>query len=357
MCIVKSVGLRQDNQGSDVRLVRILLNFWLKERNLWQLEIESKVDAKFLNSLQLFLIEAANRYSCTVIRPDPPAKYAFAMDKLRKSTSLQFDISKTDVADVEVILRLQQASIFDSEPQRMTTPLIDRSSPVRTRSATSISNSLKPDGTEISYLGQFLPKITNDVPIDDDVIHAIYAENEKKSIQTFSPYFRALFSDATFSINTPLRIAHFLGQVGAETGGLSSFSEKGGAAYLAMYDPPGRKATNLGNTEVGDGARFRGRGFIQMTGRDNYTRFQRWMIANVRAIDLLSSNEKAATLATNYELARYSAGWYWTRCFGTSANIHADNDDVEQVSYFVNRGWNGITERRAFTRRARFVVR
>src|SRR5512134_1807593 len=67
-------------------------------------------------------------------------------------------------------------------------------------------------------------------------------------------------------INTPLRIAHFLAQLGHESGDLR-YSEElaSGIAYEGRLD--------LGNTQPGDGMRFKGRGLIQLTGRANYTRY------------------------------------------------------------------------------------
>ncbi|MCX7219989.1 MAG: glycoside hydrolase family 19 protein, partial [Burkholderiales bacterium] len=66
-----------------------------------------------------------------------------------------------------------------------------------------------------------------------------------------------------FNINTPLRLASFLAQVGHESGQLKYLKElASGDAY------EGRK--DLGNTQAGDGVRFKGRGLIQITGRANY---------------------------------------------------------------------------------------
>jgi hypothetical protein len=71
-----------------------------------------------------------------------------------------------------------------------------------------------------------------------------------------------------------------LGTIRAETAsflpiseGQSHFNTAPGGKPFGLYDPVSQKATNLGNTQVGDGPKFKGRGFVQLTGRDNYTRF------------------------------------------------------------------------------------
>ena len=102
-----------------------------------------------------------------------------------------------------------------------------------------------------------------------------------------------------FGIDTPLRQAHFLAQIGHESGELQ-FQEEiaSGAAY------EGRK--DLGNTQTGDGRKFKGRGLIQLTGRSNYTRFGETI---ERQAEIL---ETPGIVATDLELCVGAAGWFWT---------------------------------------------
>ena len=71
----------------------------------------------------------------------------------------------------------------------------------------------------------------------------------------------------SYHVNTPLRISHFMAQIEHESGGFKYLKELGNDAYFSKYE--GRK--DLGNTEAGDGIKFKGRGYIQITGRANYT--------------------------------------------------------------------------------------
>lgn len=134
-------------------------------------------------------------------------------------------------------------------------------------------------------------------------------------------------------INTRLRIAAFLAQIGHESGSLVYSKELGGASYFAKYD--GRK--DLGNTEPGDGAKFCGRGLIQITGRANYAKASQSLFGDDRLLrkpDLLEEPMWAAK----------SAVWYWST---RNLNALADADRFTDITRAVNGGTNGLEDRKA----------
>jgi putative chitinase len=122
-----------------------------------------------------------------------------------------------------------------------------------------------------------------------------------------------------YGINTSPRRAMFLAQVAHESGSLHFTREiASGEAYEGRRD--------LGNTQPGDGTRYRGRGLIQITGRANYG-----ACGAALGRDFLGSPE---LLELPYDAAR-SAGWFW-RLHG--CNELADRGDFDGVSDVINRG-------------------
>jgi len=142
---------------------------------------------------------------------------------------------------------------------------------------------------------------------------------------------------ACYEINTPLRIAAFIAQIGHESGCLRYTSEIWGPTkWQRRYE--GR--ADLGNTEPGDGFRFRGRGLIQLTGRANYAR-----ASNALGVDLLASPE----LLEQPRLAALSAAWFWD---AHHLNDLADSGDMRHITRLINGGYHGLEERMALYERA-----
>jgi putative chitinase len=145
-----------------------------------------------------------------------------------------------------------------------------------------------------------------------------------------------------YSIDTPVRLAAFLGQVMHESAEFRYVRELGSNNYLAKYDT-GTLAKRLGNTPAadGDGQRFRGRGLIQITGATNYR-----SCGDALGVDLCSHPE----LLESAEFAVQSACWFW---WDKGLNLWADINDFRTITRKINGGYNGYKDRDAYWRRAR----
>jgi putative chitinase len=134
-----------------------------------------------------------------------------------------------------------------------------------------------------------------------------------------------------YGINTALREAHFWAQAAHESGGFKFMYEIWGPTDVQKrYE--GRK--DLGNTEPGDGFRYRGRGIFQLTGRANYKKY-----GDLIDMDLVGNPD----LAADPEIALRIACEYWR---ARKINACADNDDIVAVTKKINGGTNGIADRR-----------
>lgn len=134
-------------------------------------------------------------------------------------------------------------------------------------------------------------------------------------------------------INTRLRIAAFLAQIGHESGSLVYSKELGGTSYFAKYD--GRQ--DLGNTQPGDGAKFCGRGLIQVTGRANYLKASQALFGDDRLL-------KTPDLLEQPTWAAKSAVWFWT---SRNLNLLADGAQFTDITKKINGGLNGQEDRKA----------
>jgi putative chitinase len=166
-----------------------------------------------------------------------------------------------------------------------------------------------------------------------------------------------------FSIHTITSMAHFLGQIAEETGNFKygvenlNYSARGLQRIFGRYFPTRKKAlryarnpekianyvyadkyrkTPLGNTNDGDGWKYRGRGAIQITGKANYTAFAKAM-----------KNQRILTNPEIVETDYYweTALWFfdkrniWEKCNIISAN------SIKKVTLKVNGGYNGLEHR------------
>lgn len=180
------------------------------------------------------------------------------------------------------------------------------------------------------------------LPIDGDLLREIaprfrgaMAARQKEIIDAVHHHLRPEL--ARHGIETRLRIAHFVAQLGHESAGFRTTEEfASGAAYEGRQD--------LGNTQPGDGRRYKGRGLIQLTGRANYASY-----GEALGVDLVSEPDRAAEPVLSLSIACT----YWTR---RRINRHADRDDLIRVTRAINGGTNGLDDRRNYLSRARTAL-
>lgn len=137
-------------------------------------------------------------------------------------------------------------------------------------------------------------------------------------------------------ITTPERLAAFLAQIGHESGGLR-YVREGWGPTLAQVRYEGR--ADLGNTEPGDGFRYRGRGLIQLTGRANYVRIRDRLRGVFPGVPDFEADPEQLERP---QWACASAAEYWT---GAGLNRLADAGDFESITKRINGGLNGQADR------------
>jgi len=162
-----------------------------------------------------------------------------------------------------------------------------------------------------------------------------------------------------YDINTPQRIAAFIAQCGHESGGWRTFSENLNYSAKALdavfgkyfvragrdandYARQPEKIANIvyagrmdnGDTDSGDGWRYRGRGPIQLTGKANYSAFSADM--DVDAVD------DPDQVSEDKEIALMSAIWFWNK---NGLNKYADSGDIKTMTKRINGGYIGLEDR------------
>jgi putative chitinase len=160
-----------------------------------------------------------------------------------------------------------------------------------------------------------------------------------------------------YEINTSKRQACFIGQVMHESGGFKhlvenlNYSAKGLVStwpsrfptleYAEEFARNPEKIANkvysgrMGNTEEGDGAKYIGRGLIQLTGKENYANCGLGL-----GVDLLGNPD----WLSDPKYAALSAGWFWNK---KNLNQYADINDIETMTKRINGGTIGLEDRKA----------
>ena len=153
--------------------------------------------------------------------------------------------------------------------------------------------------------------------------------------EAYLPHLNKAMAEA--GINTPKRQAAFLAQLAHESAEFRYMEEiASGSAYEGRRD--------LGNTQPGDGVRFKGRGPIQLTGRSNYR-----AAGKALGIDLENNPKRAADPDVGFR----TAAWYWN---SRNLNQFADSGDFKELTRRINGGYNGLADRQKYYARALNVL-
>jgi len=157
-----------------------------------------------------------------------------------------------------------------------------------------------------------------------------------------------------YGLTTPERVAAFIAQVAHESDGLKTTQEyASGAAYEGRSD--------LGNTQPGDGQRFKGRGFIQTTGRTNYVDTSKALFGDSSILlnnPSLLENPKNATLSAMYfwnkkglnEIADKADDW-------TTSTKKGILSKFEYITLLINGGLNGLQSRESYWEKAKAILK
>jgi predicted chitinase len=182
--------------------------------------------------------------------------------------------------------------------------------------------------------------------ISDEQLRAIMPHVPAPKRPTYFPFLQAAMTE--FEIDRPAREAAFIAQLAHESGELRFMEEIWGpTAAQRRYEPPSTLATKLGNTETGDGKRFKGRGPIQITGRANYKRF-----GDLLGLDLVADPPRAAAPDVAFRVA----GLFWSKKGLNALADLATAESFREITRRINGGFNGLADRQRFYEVARTVL-
>jgi predicted chitinase len=206
-----------------------------------------------------------------------------------------------------------------------------------------VANAMRAEGKSLSEIRD---AIANSIRSSDEYktrtggvslqqLRSIMPNLTESRAQEMLPHLNAAMQEA--GINTPRRQAAFLAQLAHESGEFRYMEEiASGAAYEGRLD--------LGNTQPGDGVRFKGRGPIQLTGRSNYR-----AAGQALGIDLENNPRRAADPDVGFR----TAAWFWN---SRNLNSFADAGNFDAITFRVNGGFNGKASRDTYYARALQVL-
>ncbi len=177
----------------------------------------------------------------------------------------------------------------------------------------------------------------------------------RERFTAYLPYLDAVTT--RYDINTAIRQAHFFAQIAHESGGFRlnkenlNYSAQALRSVFRKYFPTDQLAAQYarqpeqianivygdrmgnGNAASGDGWRYRGRGLVQLTGKNNYAAY-----AKASGVDCVQHPDLLLEPQWSIDVA----GWFWN---SRGLNAWADKDDVRTVTKLINGGYNGLDDR------------
>jgi len=172
--------------------------------------------------------------------------------------------------------------------------------------------------------------------ITADILKRLCPSSKQAIVDGVVLYFNKYADE--YEISNELRVCHFLAQAAHESAHFMTLEEyASGDAYEGRSD--------LGNTQPGDGRRYKGRGIFQLTGRANYVTY-----GNKLGVDLVNDPPLAATP----EISVRTAMEYWkTR----GLNAFADANDIITITRRINGGTNGLDDRRSYLAKIQRILK
>jgi predicted chitinase len=179
--------------------------------------------------------------------------------------------------------------------------------------------------------------------INQNQLQRIMPHLPQAKAEQFLPHLNQALRD--YGVDTVLRTAAFVAQLAHESAEFRFMEEIWGPTDAQRrYEPVSTLATRLGNTQAGDGKRFKGRGPIQITGRANYARY-----GQLLGRDLVAEPQ----LAAQPEVAFSIAGLFWA---SNGLNEKADEEDFVGITKRINGGTNGLEDRQRYYAQAKAVL-
>ncbi|WP_218581184.1 glycoside hydrolase family 19 protein [Nocardia cyriacigeorgica] len=184
-------------------------------------------------------------------------------------------------------------------------------------------------------------------PVTLEQLKALAPKTDSDKLARYLPHLNTAMRDA--GIVEPKRKAAFLAQVVHETDRLRTLTEYGSKGYFERnYGSSTAVGRDLGNTRPGDGARYRGRGALQITGRHNYEK-----AGKALDVDFIRDPELAAKPEHAFDIAT----WFWeSKRLNDRADDVRSPSDFDAITRTINGGSNGLDERREYYAEARKIL-